>query len=357
MRESIIEDFFYRLRKKRPYPLSGQIELTYRCNLNCLHCYCNGCGGKEGELNILEWKRILDEIQKEGCVYLILGGGEPLIREDFLELYMYAKKKGFIVTIFTNGQILSSKILNFLVKSPPFSLEVTLNGITSITYEAITRVKGSFSKTLENIKKIKENNLPLILKSNCLQQNNKEIGRIKSFADNFLGKPQGGYYFKYDPMIYPKFNRDKTPTNFRLSSSQILNVRRQDPDIRRQFKKCLSEDFPVLRRNNSFLYQCDSWLNNFFIDPYGRLKFCELSSKFSSDLKTTSFKEGFYKIFPRLLKERFRSDSKCKNCSLRPICYHCPARAYLETGDEEAPVSYYCDLAKSEEEARKLKGI
>ena len=71
------------------------------------------------------------------------------------------------------------------------------------------------------------------------------------------------------------------------------------------------------------------------------------SDKFSIDLKTTPFREGFYNVFPRLLKERFKTDSKCKDCSLRPICYHCPARAFLETGDEESPVEYFCQLAKA----------
>ena len=87
-------------------------------------------------------------------------------------------------------------------------------------------------------------------------------------------------------------------------------------------------------------------MQQFFINPYGRLKFCQFSEDFSVDLRKVSFKEAFYDVFPKLLEERFKTDSRCQSCRLRPICYHCPGRAYLETGDREAPVPYFCELAK-----------
>jgi len=353
--KEISSDYFYgRLHnKKKQYPLNGQIELTYRCNLNCIHCYCKGLEDKDKELNTLQWKKIFDEVQREGCLYLCFTGGDPLLREDFLELYSYAKKKCFIVIIFTNGQLLNGEILSYLAKSPPFSIEITLNGITKETYEAITQVKDSFFRVMENIKKIKEKKLPLILRSNCLKQNKDEIVKIKAFVDAFLGRKNGKYYFKYDPMIYPRLNQDKTPTNFRLSFKELLDLRRQDADIWREYQRGIDADFPDLGRDKSFLYRCNAWTKQFFINPYGRLKFCNFSEKFRVELKNTAFKEGFYQTFPKLLDEKFKTNSKCKKCQLRPICYHCPGRAYLETGDEEAPVPYYCELAR--ETAKRIR--
>lgn len=295
-----------------------------------------------------EWKKILDVLQKEGCLNICFTGGDPLIRDDFSELYSYAKAKGFIITLFTNGQAFTAKLINYLVKSPPISIEITLNGITKKTYESITQIKGSFFRVMQTIKILKEKKLPLILKSNCLKQNKHEIGKIKAFTERLFDKlPRNKYRFKYDPMIYPKYNRDKTPTNFRLSFEEISEVRKQDPDIWEEYKKNLNCRFPRLKRNKNFLYRCNTWQQEFYINPYGRLKFCEFSDKFSVDLRSTPFKEGFYNVFPKLLNEQFKTNSKCKNCRLRPICYHCPARAYLETGDEEAPVPYYCALAKA----------
>jgi radical SAM protein with 4Fe4S-binding SPASM domain len=340
--------FFLRLNnKKERSPLFGQIELTYRCNLNCIDCYCKGSEDKNRELSAEEWKKILDEVQKEGCLLLCLTGGEPLIRDDFLEIYSYAKAKGFIITLFTNGYALSEKIVAHLAKSPPHSIEITLNSITQTTYESITQRKGSFSRVIENIKLLKEKKLRLILKTNCLKANRDELGRIKKWTEELLGKStERKYRFKYDPMIEPRLNQDKTPTNFRLSFEELEEIRKQDPDIWKEYQKGLHNDSPDLKRDRGFLYNCNAWNKGFFIDPFGRLKFCMLSDKFSVDLRTASFKEGFYEVFPQLLNERFKTNSKCRDCSLRPICYYCPARAYLETGNEEGPVPYYCELAE-----------
>ncbi len=358
--------FFQRLsNKKTHFPLNAHLELTYRCNLNCIHCYCKGLedtvsGNRlsvsganrkpqtaNRELTTEEWKEILDEIYREGCLWLTITGGEPLIRDDFLEIYSYAKAKGFIITLFTNGLLLTEKIIDYLQKSPPESIEITLNGITESVYESISGVKGSFKRVISIIKELADKNLPLILKSNCLRQNKNEIGRIKAFVDELLGKGNKRWRFKYDPMIYPRFNGDTAPCNYRLSFEELLEVKHSDPEIWEEYKRGLCNKFPDLGRDREFVYRCTAWLNQFFINPYGRLKFCQFSDKFSVDLRKQIFKEGFYNVFPQLLNEKFKTDSKCKDCSLRPICYHCPARAYLETGDEEAPVPYYCELAKA----------
>jgi len=147
-------------------------------------------------------------------------------------------------------------------------------------------------------------------------------------------------------MIYPRLNGDKIPCEYRLSFEELLELKKQDPDIWKEYQKGLCDDFPDLGRDKEFLYRCSAWLSQFFINPYGRLKFCQFSEKFSIDLAAGSFKEGFYHRFPQVLKQRFKTDSQCKDCSLRPLCYHCPGRAYLETGDQEAPVDYYCRLAR-----------
>lgn len=339
-----------------PFPFDAQVELTYRCSLDCIHCYCKGLEGKEEELTTNEFKRIFDEIHKQGCLWLALTGGEPLIREDFLEIYSYARRKGFVITIFTNGQLFNKKLINFLEKTPPYSIEVTLNGITKNTYERISQVEGSFSRVIENIKNLARNKLPLVIKTNFLKQNREEIVRIKKWVENILGKPSNKHYFKYDPIIYPRLNGSKAPCKHRLSFKEIAEVLKQDEDMWQQYQEGLHEDIPNLQRGCDYLYHCNSWLSQFFINPYGRLKFCLFSDKFSVNLKEASFKDGFNKVFPKILKEKFITDAKCRNCNLRPICYWCPTRAYLEMGNEEKPVEYYCQLAEATaEETKRLR--
>ena len=348
MKSDKIFAFYSKSLKKRAFfPYDGQFELTYRCNLNCVHCYCKGLEDEAGELTTDEAKSILDEINREGCVWLALTGGEPLLREDFLEIYSYAKEKGFIITILTNGQLFNRKIIEHLIKSPPYIIELTLNGITRDTYEGITRLEGSFSAAMRNIKMLVKKRLPVVIKTNLMKQNKNEALKIKRWVEETVGRPRGEHYFKYDPIIYPRLNGDKTPAGFRLSFEEIMDIIRQDEDMRRQFRSELCKDFPEFQREKEYLYSCDCWMNQFYIDPFGRLKFCLFSKDNSIDLKKTPFREGFYEAFPRIIEEKFKTASRCRGCRLRQMCYSCPPRAYLERGDREKPVPYYCGFAKS----------
>jgi radical SAM protein with 4Fe4S-binding SPASM domain len=97
-------------------------------------------------------------------------------------------------------------------------------------------------------------------------------------------------------------------------------------------------------------------MRGYFINPYGLLQFCHLSTKYSTDLSKVPFKKGFYEEFPKLLGEKYQTNSKCVTCDNKDHCFHCPARAYLEVGDEEAPVEYFCRLAeKTRKQIEELK--
>lgn len=355
MKSKSIGNFYRGFREKIiNFPFSCMFELTYRCSLNCIHCYCKGSENNGKELTTAEIRRIMDELHSEGCLWFCPTGGDPLVRDDFLDIYSYAKQKGFLITILTSGQLFTKDIINYLAKYPPFSIEITLNGITKETYEAITQVEGSFEKAIENIKKLKENKIPVFLKTNCLKQNKHELGKIKRWVEDLLGEPEKKvYHFRYDPVINPRLNRDKSPCSYRLSVEELLEARKQDMDIWEEHKDVMHQKAPDLKRDKRFLYRCNTWLSEFYISPFGRLRPCLFYDKFSTDLKTNSLKDAFYRFPSQILNEQFKTNSKCKNCALRSICYICPARAFLETGDEEAPVEYYCALAK--ETARQIK--
>ncbi|MBN3038785.1 MAG: radical SAM protein [Candidatus Omnitrophica bacterium] len=346
MKEIDSRDFLNRLHnRKGHFPLRGLLELTYQCNLNCVHCYCKGSEDKARELNTEEWKEILAQLHKEGCIFITFSGGEPLLRQDFIELYAYARERGFIITIFTNATVLTKQIIGFFKRFPPSKIEITLNGITRSTYESITQAEGSFEKVIKNIIKLETNGMPVLLKANLLKQNKDEIKKIKAFADQFFGKKEDRFHFKYDPMIYPRLNSDRGPCQYRLSHQEMIEAMQEDSDIWDQYQASLHKDARHAKRDSIFLYHCNSWLQQFFINPFGRLKFCEYSEKFSSDLKKEPFKKGFYEKFPKVLNESFQTESKCRDCNLRHLCYYCPARAFLETGDKESPVEHYCALA------------
>jgi len=107
-----VKDYFKVLEERaldRCVPLRAIVELTYRCNLRCVHCYTVGRAG-ERELGTEEVRGILDQLAGEGCLYLTFTGGEILLREDFFALAAYARRKRFALRLFTNGSFLTTAL-------------------------------------------------------------------------------------------------------------------------------------------------------------------------------------------------------------------------------------------------------
>jgi MoaA/NifB/PqqE/SkfB family radical SAM enzyme len=350
MRELNYESFAETLEEKQAYqrPLNGQLELTYRCNLHCIHCYCKGSANPGNELTTKAWKESLDELHREGCLWITLTGGEPLLRDDFMEIYQYARRKGFLISLFTNGTLFTREVLDGLRTSPPFSIEISLYGTTEEIHESVTQIPGSFRKTMGTIHQLLSEKMPLILKTVGLKQNRHEVLALKAMAEHLLGKDK----FKFDSFITARLNGDRDPCRFRLSPEEILNIENSDPDMIAE-SQAVDRDADDLPRPPDHLYQCNAWWQRFFINPQGNLQFCHLSRKYSSDLRGKSFHEGFYVEFPRLLHEKFKMTVKCQTCLLRKDCYYCPPRALLETGSEEGPVEYYCQMAAARHDQNK----
>ena len=167
-------------------------------------------------------------------------------------------------------------------------------------------------------------------------------------AEHLLGKDK----FKFDSFITARLNGDRDPCRCRLSPEEILNIDNSDLDMITE-RPAVDRDADDLPRPPDHLYQCNAWWQRFFINPQGNLQFCHLSRKYSSNLSEKSFREGFYVEFPRLLHEKFKMTVKCQTCLLRKDCYYCPPRALLETGSEEGPVEYYCQMAAARHDQNK----
>src|SRR5437763_10504952 len=162
----------------RQIPLSGTIEVTRRCPLVCAHCYNNlPMGDRRAqleELSVADHRRILDALGEMGCLWLLYTGGEIFARPDFLDIYTYAKQQGFIVTLFTNGNLVTPRIADYLAEWRPFSLEIPLYGRTRETYEQLTGVPGSYDRCLRGIHLLLDRGLPLKLKTVALTINKHE---------------------------------------------------------------------------------------------------------------------------------------------------------------------------------------
>jgi|GEM_PF-1067044 len=327
-------------------PVYGHIELTYRCNYACLHCCCQGSENIAKELTTKEILKILDDIHQAGCLWLAISGGDPLLRDDFKIIYYYAKKKGFLITLLTNGYLLNKKLIDYLAKYPPISIDITVNSMDEKIYRHVTGApRRALKKVKDNIEYAAKKGLSIIIKANAMKPNKNCIPQIKKWAAALPSKsPEKLFNFRYDPIIYPRFNGDTSPCRLRLNQKELATLAKLDPDIACEERERKHKTISKTCRNNK-IYYCNTYRDHFFIDPFGSLKFCSNTYDYSIDLKKISFKEGFYKKIPLLAKACFTTDSPCKDCHIRNICYSCPAAALLEKDNKESPVKYFCRLA------------
>jgi len=160
----------------KPLLTTLDLELTERCNHQCIHCYINVPASEpeiEGkELTTKEIKEILTEAVILGCSIVRFTGGEPLLRNDFEEIYIHARSLGLPVMLFTNGTLISPPIARLLARVPPMQkVEITLYGMSADSYEAITMTPGSYMKAMEGIRLLLDHEVPFVLKFPVLPQN------------------------------------------------------------------------------------------------------------------------------------------------------------------------------------------
>ncbi|MFO7709648.1 MAG: radical SAM protein [Desulfobacterales bacterium] len=327
-------------------PLAGTIELTRRCNNRCRHCYNNLPASDPkalaSELSTNDTCRILDEIAAAGCVWLLMTGGEILLRPDFLDLYRHAKGRGLLVTLFTNGTLVTPKLADELAVLRPFSIEVTLYGCTAETYERVSGVSGSFRRCMEGVRLFKDQGLSLQLKSTLCTLNAHEIWEVKRFAEEELGLP-----FRFDALLNARCDGSLGPLDVRLSPEEIVGLDLADAERMRVLQELAHRPLVAAPGLTGAvpLYVCGGGAFSFAIDPYGRLRACALSAGDGFDLRAGSFQAGWDQYLSRVRKLKTGSDTKCTRCGLRSLCGMCPANGELECGDPRQPVDFLCHVA------------
>jgi MoaA/NifB/PqqE/SkfB family radical SAM enzyme len=248
------------------------------------------------ELSFHEIVRIMDEIQEAGCLELTFTGGEPLARRDFLDIYDQAKQKGFLVTVFTNGTLLTEKIADFWVLYPPSMIEISLHGLGKNSFEEITQGPGSYERCMAGIRLLLERKLPLTLKTTGMTVNRDEILEIKQHVDR-LGERNGTkVWYKFGSDIRPRLDGSEDVFEYQLPDEHILAIEQADPEFRAERFLQDGQKAELIRQGKSL---CAGGQNKFHIDAYGQLQLCSNNRRRSYDLRRGSFQEGFYKVLPQ----------------------------------------------------------
>jgi radical SAM protein with 4Fe4S-binding SPASM domain len=323
------------LSRKR-IPIQGSIDITARCNLRCAHCYIQGTSFEE-ELSSKDIYRIFDQIAEEGCLWLLITGGEPLLRHDFADIYKYAKSLGFLIGLYTNGTLLTPRIADLLAEYPPFVVEISLYGMTASTYERITGIPGSFQRCIRGINLLVERKIRLQLKTMVMTLNRHELEDMKQYAKSL------GLRFRYDSLLNAKLNGSDAPAQLRLSPCDVINIDLADEERVLGFQDLCNQLWGAPHGDR--LYLCGAGINSFHITASGGLAECILARRTNYNVCRGTFREGFYEAIPKVITQKRTRQSECQSCPMISLCGNCVAWGLLEHGDPEAKVDYLCEIA------------
>jgi radical SAM protein with 4Fe4S-binding SPASM domain len=327
-------------------PMDVSIEVTRRCPLDCQHCYNNLPMGdlvaRAAELTFAEHVRLLDELVAAGTLWILYSGGEIFARKDFLDIYTEAKKRGFLITLFTNGTMINERIADHLVKYRPFSIEITLYGATRETYDALTQKPGSYDRCMRGIQLLMERNLPLKLKTVPTTINQHEVYAMKHLAESL------GVEFKFDPLVNPRIDCSQSPLAVRLSPEQVVALEFRDATRKEEYRRLAKDDLAAPAKEpqpENHRYSCGGGVNGCAVDPTGKMTICVISHQQGYDIRKGSFTEGWNGPLHKIRTQQRTRATICDGCKIQSLCSMCPANGELENGDPESPVDFLCQVA------------
>lgn len=338
------KDFSRRLHERygqRDRVIKAQLEITYRCNLHCVHCYTDPYNKREffpRELTLQEITRILDEMADLDIVYLNLTGGEIFTHPDFFEIYGYAYRKGFLLQLYTNGTIITQAIIDRLKQSPPFSIDISCHSINEEAFDRFTQVPGSFRQFLKGMKLLRHSGLPFRFKTKAMNWNKDELLQIRRFVESF------GQSFGFTTSLSPRLNGDLSSLAYRLAPDEIKALEDQKMHEAQDDEPCQDTadwSSPPSER----LYRCGCATDTIHISAWGELGTCTLQYEHRASLRDYSLKDAIAKVFAEVRARRYATDSPCRTCGIYAFCDKKPTEARREAGDPEAPIPYDCDVA------------
>lgn len=348
---------------RRRAVLSFDLELTSRCNLDCRHCYINlparDRASKQKELTAAEIDRLGGEAAALGAIWCLLTGGEPLLRKDFAGIYRGLKERGLKVSVYTNATLVRPLHVRLFQALPPDVLEVTVYGATRETYERVTRTPGSFAAFERGLDRLLAGGVKVRLKAMALRSNRHEIDRIAE-----LCRCRTREIFRFDPLLHLRFDRDAIRNREiaaeRLAPAEIALLERSDPE---RFAALTSRCGELIQSEPAgtgcrHLFRCGAGLASFAIGADGKFRLCPSLTHPAClyDLRSGSLSDAWERFVPvvrAMTTDRREYLEKCGACPVINLCLWCPAHAYLETGELDAPVDDFCHMAWARAESLK----
>jgi radical SAM protein with 4Fe4S-binding SPASM domain len=318
---------------RRPEGLT--FELTYGCNLRCVHCYNPTHRVLPHELSTEEVCAILDQAADFGVIHVTFSGGEPATRPDIEPILERARVRGLLVQLLTNATRVTASFAALLQSAGVSQVSLSIYGATAPTYEQMTGVAGSYALFLAGLHCLADARLPVTARMPVTTINRQEVAACRALVERY------GFKFQYCLDLSPRTDGDVSPLRYRLRAED----------------KCrIDEGFMAYRPPQpdepcSGLINCACGRSRFAVTPYGEMNLCAAFPIPKYDLRRGTVREG-WDVLKRTVDEAQPTGRyACPSCDVRRFCRQGAADAWLETGDMNACLPHFKEWAELERRA------
>jgi radical SAM protein with 4Fe4S-binding SPASM domain len=315
------------------------LELTYRCNERCVHCYLPE-ETRLPELSLHQIDALMHEFVVMGGLQIQLTGGEALFRKDFIGILGLAKKHCLVTSVTTNLTLLNDDILNAIVDLSPRSVGCSIYAARPELHDAITQVKGSFEKSVRSIRSLLGAGIPVIIKSPLMKTTAPHWREIEALAKEL------GCEYQFDLSITAKNDGKLSPLAHRVEDREVLT----DIFSSRYYKLYVGDEpMSTMTGPSPEASLCGAGACGLAVAPDGTIRPCigltiPLGRWPDNSLGEVWHKSSFFAEFGSL---KMRDISPCNNCPEFAYCSRCPGAWLAEQGDFRKPSPYTCVLARA----------
>jgi MoaA/NifB/PqqE/SkfB family radical SAM enzyme len=338
-------------------PLRGTIDLTYRCNNDCRHCWLRlppAPGGAAGELTAGEIRRLVDDARAMGCREWFISGGEPMLRPDFPEIFADITAKSAWYTLNTNGTLITPEIARLLRRKG--TKLVALYGATAEVHDAVTRTPGSFEALRRGVACLREAGAGFSVQVVPMKTNISQYDAMIRLAESWSPSWRLGATWLYlsasgDPVKNAEIRAE------RLDPARVVELDGAGGAGSGALEDDVSSSCGTSAESDGLYADCLAGRRDFHVDPYGGMSFCGFvkDPALRLDLRTMSFAEAWDTRLPLLASAAAPAKpraAECETCDLRPDCKWCPVYAYLECRDHAAKIDDLCAIARETRRVR-----
>jgi len=318
-------------------PLSVQLDLTYRCNERCIHCYLDH--EDHGEMTTAEILGLLDQLAAAGVFFLNVSGGEIFMRPDLFTIIEHARKLQFSVKLKTNGVMIREAKARRIAALGVEAVQISLYSHDAATHDEITKLRGSFKRTVEGARLLRDAGVKVIFANVLMQQNADHYKQVQALAAEM------GIRYEVDATITPMMDGDRGIVALNMDGGRLAAIMHDTTLLGDQAERLLAAPRGPTPLDEAYkTLPCSAGHTACYVSPYGDVFPCVQFPFKVGNVREQAFID-IWKHSPQLNEVRAIRVSDlegCSSCVHGSSCARCPGLAYLE-GNMRGPSIQDCE--------------